>query len=383
MSTRARDIFIVANNIEELGGLQRWAHQMAGLFAASGHAVHLIGVTHGPTRHDYGQDAPYARSVLHEQHPASPWEPHYPWQWLDVRAWQRERRRRQEATAAAGELSRLFASAAPGGIVIVPQVWAMRWVSLADLHGMPVIGMSHESWSASAATWRRRGVRELFPGVARLLLLTQEDADAWARDGLSNVGVMPNPLPLVPSAPSPLQDEVVLSLGRFSYEKGYDLLLEAWAVVAQAFPTWRLRLVGSGPLLPDLVDQARLLGVSESVDFPGPTSDVEQAYMGASAFALTSRAEGFPMTLLEAAACGLPSVSFDCAPGVREIVEDGETGILVRPGNTERFAAELSALLLDPGLRRKLGERARERSARFAPESVLEQWQQVFRLVYR
>src|SRR5262249_14892887 len=131
-----RDVFVVCNNVEELGGLQRWAHHIGRLFTARGHRVHLIGVTHADRAHDYGHgsehDRPYTVTVLHDT-PLAP----------------RGSRLRRAQRHGAARLSALFRTARPGGIVIAAQVWAMEWVALADTAGMPVIGMSHESYAAT------------------------------------------------------------------------------------------------------------------------------------------------------------------------------------------------------------------------------------------
>lgn len=378
-----RDIFIICNNVEELGGLQRWAHHIATLMSERGHDVQLIGVERPEERHDYGVDPPYRVSHLNEGRPPSAWKPRRLWGHLDVRARLRERGRRAAFRRAVGTLNEAFSAAGPGAVVIVPQVFAMRWVSQADRATLPLVGMSHESFAASSATWRRRGVRDLFAEAERLLLLTREDADAWARDGMSNVGVMPNPVPIVPEQPARSEAKVVASLGRFSHEKGYDLLLEAWARVAPEHPDWTLRLYGNGPLEEDLQAQAMVLGIDETVDFAGLTTDVEAALRDCSVFALASRAEGFPVSLLEAGAMGLPSVCFSCAPGVREIVEDGETGMLIRPGNVEQFAESLHSLMGDEELRRTMGQAARERVSAYSPRAVMDLWESVFDLVHR
>jgi glycosyltransferase involved in cell wall biosynthesis len=153
--------------------------------------------------------------------------------------------------------------------------------------------------------------------------------------------------------------------------------------VAATFPTWTLRLFGNGPLEDDLRQQAVTLGVADSVEFAGHTTDVLGALREASIFALASRAEGFPISLLEASAMGLPSVCFACAPGVREIVDDGVTGALIRPGNVEQFASRLEELMRDEALRQSMGAASQERVMAYSPEAVMDRWQHVFELVYR
>jgi glycosyltransferase involved in cell wall biosynthesis len=117
------------------------------------------------------------------------------------------------------------------------------------------------------------------------------------------------------------------------------------------------------------------------VEFPGATSDLEGALTGASIFALSSREEGFPMSIIEAMAYGLPTVAFDCAPGVRELLTDGQDGLIVTPGNTVEFAAALGRLMDDARLRDSLGEAARESVRRYAPDAIIDRWERQFALV--
>jgi glycosyltransferase involved in cell wall biosynthesis len=366
-----RDIFIVCNNVEELGGLQRWAHHIARLFSARGHRVHLVGITHADQSHDYGQDPPYAITVLHERRPPG------------RRGRASRLRHRAVVRRGAARLSALFRTARPGGVVIAAQVWAMEWVARADTAGMPVIGMSHESYAATRGSSRYQRVKRHFAGADLLLALTGADADAWAFDDMSNAAAMPNPLHVTPGSLSPRTEPVVVRLGRLSFEKGQDMLLDAWADVAPRHPSWRLRLYGTGPEEAALRRRAAELGLDASVEFPGATSDLESALTGASVFALSSREEGFPMSIIEAMAYGLPTVAFDCAPGVRELITDEHDGLIVTPGNTVEFAAALDRLMDDARLRDSLGEAARESVRRYAPDAIIDRWERQFTLVHQ
>ncbi|MCO5998316.1 glycosyltransferase [Actinoallomurus rhizosphaericola] len=257
----------------------------------------------------------------------------------------------------------------------------MEWVARADTAGMPVIGMSHESYEATRRSSRYKRVKRHFAGADLLLALTDADADAWAFDDMSNAGALPNPLHVTPRTVSPRTEPVVVRHGRLAFEKGQDMLLEAWAEVAARHPSWRLRLYGSGPEEAALRAQAVELGVSGSVEFAGPTSDIEGALTGASIFALSSREEGFPMSIIEPMAYGLPTVAFDCAPGVRELLTDGHDGLIVAPGNTTELAAALDRLISDPGLQDTLAEAARESVRRYEPDTVLDRWERQFALL--
>jgi glycosyltransferase involved in cell wall biosynthesis len=246
-----------------------------------------------------------------------------------------------------------------------------------------VIGMSHESFEASRSSSRFERVQKYFKDADRLLVLTQEDADLWVGEGLNNVGFMPNPLPVTPDAPSPRTEKVVASIGRLSHEKGIDLLLDAWAQAAPQQPGWILRIYGAGDREAALRQQCTELGLDDSVEWAGQTGDVPGALRGSSVVVLSSRGEGFPLVLLEAMAFGVPCVAFDCSPGVREIITDGEDGLLARHGNTSEFARHLVRLMADENLRDTMGERALQNVQRFAPEEITRRWEELFDFLER
>ncbi|MET8637268.1 glycosyltransferase family 4 protein [Streptomyces sp. NPDC004680] len=374
-----REIFFVANEVNELGGVGRWQAQMARLLAERGHRVRIIGIAPPEVAMDLGADPPFETLTLYERRPPGRRRPRFPLGRIDPAV------RRQEADmrAAAERLSRLFRAAASGAVIVVTQVWAMEWVALADTAGHPVIGMSHESFDASRRSSRFARVRSHYKDVDRLLVLTQEDADRWVAEGLNNVGFMPNPLPLTPVAPSPRTEKAVASIGRLSHAKGVDLLLDVWAEAAPRQPGWILRIYGAGEHEGVLRQQCTELGLDDSVEWAGRTDDVTAALARSSVFVQSSRGEGFPLVLLEAMACGVPCAAFDCSPGVREIVADGEDGLLARHGNTSELARHLVRLMSDENLRDTMGERARQNVRRFAPGVITRRWEELFDFLER
>ncbi|WP_067462090.1 glycosyltransferase [Actinomadura macra] len=379
-----RDVFIICNNVDELGGVQRWAHHMARLLAGRGDRVTLVGITRGETPHHHHRDGSYAVEVLHRRwhSPVLPWRPIGLWRRLNLVVRGRDLYRSAAQRRGAARLTELFAAARPGAVVIVAQVWAMEWVRLAGVPGLRVVGMSHESYAASRRSSRYRRVREYFAGADRLLVLTAEDADAWACDGMTNVDHIPNALHVEPAVHPTLDLPVVACVGRLSHEKGVDLLLEAWERLVADHPGWRLHVYGDGPEGDGLRERAEAAGLAGSVEFRGTVIEVEEALVEASIFALPSRDEGLPMSMMEAMAYGLPSVAFDCAPGVRALIGDGESGLLVRRGDTIAFAAALGRLMDDPDLRRALGGEARASVQRFRPDVVLARWDRLFDLLH-
>ncbi|MGW7267264.1 glycosyltransferase [Streptomyces sp. NPDC054842] len=377
-----RDIFFVSNSVDELGGVTSWSHQMARLFTGRGHRVHVVGITAPAVSQELG-DLPYPTTTLYDVHPPRV----APVGSLVARLNPAERRlraaRADGARRQAARLTALFRSARPGAVVIVTQVWAMEWVELADTTGMTVIGMSHESFAYSRATSRFRRVRTHYRDVDRMLALTREDADLWIGQGMNNASFMPNPLPFLPREPSPRTAKAVVSVGRLTDQKGVDLLLDTWAEVAPRHPGWTLRIYGSGEDEEVLRGRCKALGLDDSVRWMGRTGDVPGALRTGSVFALSSRGEGFPLALMEAMATGLPCAAFDCAPGVREIVRDGEDGLLATLGNTGELARRLDVLMSDRELRDRMGDAARVNIQRYTTEEIVRRWEDLFTFLER
>ncbi len=378
-----RDIFIVCNSINELGGLVQWAHDIARLFTEQGHRVRLIGVEPASEPRDYGSDLPYFTTTLHDQH--------LPRRHrisglgrLNLANRSRQRRRARLLTQGAHRLSALLSEAQPGGVVIAAQIWAMEWVAEADTTGLHVIGMSHESFEATRNSSRYSRVKRFYSDIDVHLTLTAADADAWARAGMTNVGSMPNPLMIVPKTLPTLDEKVVVTLRRLSHDKGIDMLLDAWAIVGPQYPDWALKIYGAGPDEAELRAQARELGLDDEQIFRGKTNDIDGALSSASIYALPSREEGFPIAVMEAMAYGLPTVAFDCAPGVRELIDDEVSGgLVVSAGNVPGLATALERLIKDRDLRVRLGEAGQQSVRRLSPNSIVDRWEALFALLER
>ncbi|WP_042420060.1 glycosyltransferase [Streptacidiphilus anmyonensis] len=381
--TTGRDIFIISNSVDELGGVTTWSHQMARMLTARGHHVHVLGICDTDTPADLGPDLPYPTTTLHPGKVPAVFSPRGVKQRLKVSGYARNSQREAAIRGMKAKLDALFAAARPGAMIIVTQVWAMEFVRLADRGSIPLIGMSHESYEYSQDSSRFARVKKYYPEADRLLLLTQEDADLWILEKLNNVGFMPNPLPVWPDEPSRRETKTVACIGRLDDQKGIDMLLDAWALAAPQAPGWTLKLYGKGEDEAELRAQCTRLGLDGSVEWMGQTSDVPGALRDSSVFVQSSRGEGFPLALLEAMAFAVPCAAFDCAPGVREIIRDGEDGLLAAPGNTAELAKQLVRLTSNQELRDCMGEAARVNVARYSKETILEKWEELFALLER
>lgn len=178
-----------------------------------------------------------------------------------------------------------------------------------------------------------------------IVTLTERDKELWL-DGLQNVKAeiiaIPNPTPFenIDHTPS-LDSKTVLSVGRLTYQKGFDLLLDAWALVCKQNSDWTLKIVGGGEDEQKLKDQAKNLGIENRVEFIPPTQNISEYYKTASFYCMSSRFEGLPMVLLEAQAYGLPIISFDCDTGPGELIQQNINGFLVENGNVQDLAVSI------------------------------------------
>jgi glycosyltransferase involved in cell wall biosynthesis len=207
------------------------------------------------------------------------------------------------------------------------------------------------------------------------VVLTDDDKATYEKKfGARNVVKIPNPVTIAVDKPSPLKDKRFLAIGRFSREKGFDMLLDAWALTRCRHKGWRLRVVGSGVLESELASQIERLDIGGSVELTPTVSDVRNLYRTASVLVMSSRNEGMPLVLIEAMAMGLPIVSFDCEAGPRNVVVDGVTGKLVPPENVEALAAAMDNMSGDANLRSRMSAAALERSRLFSPDAIMEQW---------
>ena len=210
----------------------------------------------------------------------------------------------------------------------------------------------------------------------RLVVLTEKSKAAWPE--LSNVVVIPDPLPFSVDEKSSLQSKRIITIGRYTYQKGYDMLLKAWSIVEKQHPDWSLAIYGMGDRKP-FEDQIQALGIDENrIQLNGPVDDVSREYLNSSIFALTSRFEGFGLVIIEAMSCGVPVVAFSCKMGPDEIITNGEDGYLVSVGDVDELANKLCSLIENQELRNQFGKAAYENSQRYGIDKVANQWKCLF-----
>ena len=224
--------------------------------------------------------------------------------------------------------------------------------------------------------WRSKQDEKTVRKFDRFVVLTEEDKAYWGN--LPNIMVIPNAISGIPAGTALLANKRVIAVGRYTYQKGFERLVDAWHLLASRFPDWKLDIIGEGEERPLLEQRIHFYGLDGQVTLTRPTQEIGKVYQEASILASSSRYEGLPMVLLEAQAFGLPIVAFQCKCGPKDIVSDGMNGYLVPEGDTAGMARRLEILMKDVTLRKRMGLRAKESALRFNEEAIMEKWMNTF-----
>ena len=261
-----------------------------------------------------------------------------------------------------------------GGVLVCTRP-ALNLLAVRLAHrSVAVIGQEHMNF-LSHRPRLTADIRRHYGALDALTVMTAADArDYGSLPGAPRVALIPNSVPELDGGVSAQEAELVVAAGRLTPQKGFDLLLRAWAPVAQRHPGWRLRIYGGGPEKARLERDITTLGIGGSVELAGRTKRLGAALAEASLFVLSSRFEGFGLVLVEAMGKGLPVVSFDCPRGPSDIVSPGEDGLLVPPEDVEAFTAALLELIEDPARRRAMAASARVKARRYDRSEIAPRW---------
>ena len=220
-----------------------------------------------------------------------------------------------------------------------------------------------------ADLWRSRQDEKTVRRFDKFVVLTEEDKGYWGN--LPNITVIPNANTFATSQAAALENKKVIAIGRYTYQKGFERLIEAWNILSPGFPGWKLDIIGNGEERDKLQDLIHAYHLDGQVTLVSPTKSIDKVYLDASLLAMSSRYEGLPMVLLEAQAFGLPIVSFACKCGPKDIVTDGETGFLAAENDIKGLAQQMAKLMENTQLRKQMGRKAKEASRRYAEDAVM------------
>lgn len=381
MSTK--NIVFVLNDYNGHGGAQRVAAVLADEFVQNGDNVAVLSINEQKNEPSYFSDN-IPIQVLHKDgyrsHIPKPFFSNF--KSLKLKTVLSEIKRRSQLKKRRRDVVKFFDKYGEEDVfVIVIQVWGMQWLKpLLYKPNIKIIGQSHESVVAAKNSYRYVSIRNYYRQISKFLLLTNKDAIFFENLGFSNTGVMYNPSPFRKQInPTDLYaNKVIVSTGRLIADKGFDVLIEAFTRIANEVPDWKLHIYGDGPAKKSLQNLIDLLGMKDRIVLKGQKEDIQSALEESSFFVLASKAEGLPMSLIEAQSCGLPCVSTDCAPGIREIIDEYKTGFIAPVGDIPVLARHIRRLALNSELFHSFSQNAFQSSLKFDKQEIKNQWYELF-----
>lgn len=215
----------------------------------------------------------------------------------------------------------------------------------------------------------------------KIIVMTESERLAWHLK--DKVVCIPNMLVTYPNQ-EPDKSHVhkcVISVGRYAYQKGYDMLLESWRMVQNAHPDWTLHVYGShdGSVgdYEQLKDQIQQQHIT-NVNLHQSTNDVYSCYAKSDFYVMSSRYESFGLVLIEAMSCGLPVISFDCKYGPQSIIRNGRTGVLVSPNDIKKMATVICLMIENIETRQQMSVNARQESKNYTSEKIMPIWYEFY-----
>ena len=223
----------------------------------------------------------------------------------------------------------------------------------------------------------RLAMKPAYPKLDAFVVLTEGHRERYKQhlNRPARIEVIPNTVRAnMEGPPADLDAKTIFTAGRFVSQKGFDLLLEAYAPIAADHPDWTLRICGQGELKPDLKAQIKRLGLKKAVSLEPPAARIGEDMGAASIFVLSSRFEGFPLILLEAMSKRMAVVAYDCPTGPRDIIEDHRNGLLVPAEDVQALSVALREMIEDPDLRRRCAPVAVETAENFKMHAIGPRW---------
>ncbi|MFI6507814.1 glycosyltransferase family 4 protein [Streptosporangium sp. NPDC050855] len=363
-----------------MGGTIRTVINQANAMAAAGHDVEIASVVRRRERPQFPIDGRVRLLTLSDQRRERPVDS------LGRRAWRRIRGK----IVPPGEFAASYFTerversvidyvfALEGGVLVTTRP-ALNLVSARrGPAGVVRVAQEHMNLATHPEAVRAQIARH-YGALDAVAVLTGTDRGEY-QELLPGTPVVriPNAVAAGRPAPSDRPDGLVVAAGRLVGQKGFDLLIPAFAKVVERHPGWRLRIYGTGPKKEALLALTAEHGLSDVVALMGRTEHLDEEMAKASFYVLSSRFEGLPMVMIEAMTQGLPVVAFDCPTGPADVLTPGVDGLLVPARDVDALAEAMIRLIEDPGLRRRMGAAAAVTAREYAPEAVMPLWEDLF-----
>ena len=227
--------------------------------------------------------------------------------------------------------------------------------------------------------WAKSLTKILYKRIDQVVTLTQSDMKPY-KEFHNNVVQINNISPFDSENSDidySIESRTIVSIGRLTFQKNFESLLEAWKIVSVQAPDWSLMIYGIGEnqkLLENIIIEDKI----DNVYLKGQTSDVESVYKSAAFYVMSSRFEGLPMVLIEAQSHALPIISYDCPHGPSEVILNDENGYLVQNQNPKSLAEAMLKLISSDNLRLKFSKNAFQNAKRYSKVEILKEWSKVF-----
>ena len=214
-----------------------------------------------------------------------------------------------------------------------------------------------------------------------VVTLTETDKDIWTHKTihLAKIISIHNPSSFTKTTHAPkFSNKTVITVGRYNYQKGFDLLVNAWAIAINSAKDWKLRIIGDGDEKEKIFSLIKEKKVEDSIELISNTKQISTYYQTATFYCMSSRFEGLPMVLLEAQSYNLPIISFNFQTGPKELIEDTKDGILVPAENIELLADAMVYLMNNPVVYEKMVKHLLLKEDKsFSIEYIINQWKTI------
>lgn len=265
--------------------------------------------------------------------------------------------------------------------VIVMQVQGMQWLTnLYYKKNVKIIGLSHESYVEAKNTDSFNEILTYYRMVNKFLVLSKKDVELFEKEGFRNVDFILHPTSFTSDndAETLYNNKKIVSVGQLIPEKGFQYLIKAFYKIHETYPEWKLSIYGNGSYYNELDDLIKSLHLTDKVILEGESNDIKTDLAHSSFFVLPSYKEGLPMDLIEAQSCGLPCVSTECAPVIREIINEYEDGLICNQGDIERLSMHLDTLLSQKNIFINYSQHASKNRKRFSVNEIKNKWYSLF-----